>query len=231
MRIHYLQHVSSEGPGSIQQWAEMRHHHLSATQLYRGETLPHPKGFDWLVVMGGPMSANDERDIPWMVAEKKLIGAAITESKVVLGICLGAQLTASVLGAPVYKNRHPEIGWFPVRLTADARRSAIFGFLPDAPRVFHWHGETFDLPAGATRIAESEACLNQAFIHGTRVVGLQFHPESTCESVRAILEVSAADLISGPYVQPVQDILGTEKDYENLHPVMYGILDRLAAAT
>jgi GMP synthase-like glutamine amidotransferase len=177
------------------------------------------------------MSANDEHIFPWMVAEKRLIGAAISQGKVVLGICLGAQLTASVLGTPVYKNRHPEIGWFPVRLTPDARDSAIFGFLPEALHVFHWHGETFDLPVGATRIAESEACLNQAFNYGARVIGLQFHPESTRESVQAILEVSAADLVPGPYVQSLEEVLGTEKNYESLKPVMYGILDRLAAAT
>jgi GMP synthase-like glutamine amidotransferase len=209
----------------------MRGHHLSATQLYRSKPLPKPEGFDWLVIMGGPMSANDEPDFPWMVAEKRLIGAAISQGKVVLGICLGAQLTANVLGAAVYRNRHPEIGWFPVKLTPDARDSAIFGFLPETLHVFHWHGETFDLPAGATRIAESEACLNQAFIHGARVIGLQFHPESTRESVRAILEVSQADLAPGPYVQSLEDVLGTERNYESLQPVMYGILDRLAAAT
>jgi len=176
------------------------------------------------------MSANDEDARPWLVAEKRLIRRAIAEQKVVLGICLGAQLVANALGAAVYRNRFAEIGWLPVRLTPEARRSPLFGFLPETLRVFHWHGETFDLPAGATRIAESEACANQAFIHGTRVIGIQFHPEATRESVLGILEESAADLVPGPYVQSRLSVLGADENYEMLQPVMFGILDRLAAA-
>jgi GMP synthase-like glutamine amidotransferase len=228
VRIHYLQHVASEGPGSIRQWAEGRGHLLTSTPLYRGETLPDVKGFDWLVVMGGPMSANNESAHPWLVAEKKLIGRAIAGQKVVLGICLGAQLIANVLGATVYKNRCAEIGWFPVRLTRAAAGSEVFGFLPEIVRVFHWHGETFDLPPGATHIAESEACANQAFVHGSRVIGIQFHPESTRESVEGILGQSAADLVPGPFVQSRREVLASDEEYAELRAVMFGILDRLA---
>jgi GMP synthase (glutamine-hydrolysing) len=191
--------------------------------------LPDVKSFDWLVIMGGPMSANDESAHPWLVAEKKLIGRAIVEQKVVLGICLGAQLIANVLGATVFKNRFPEIGWFPVRLTHAARSSEVFGFLPEIVRVFHWHGETFDLPSGARHIAESEACANQAFVHGSRVIGIQFHPESTRESVQGILEQSASDLVPGHFVQSRQEVLASDEYYEELRAVMFGILDRLAA--
>lgn len=231
MRIHYLQHVPSEGPGSIRQWAETGGHHLTSSQLYGGEALPDLKSFDWLVIMGGPMSVNDEFAYPWLAAEKRLIGQAIAEQKVVLGICLGAQLIAGVLGAKVYRNRFPEIGWFPVRLTPETRNSQVFGFLPEELRVFQWHGETFDLPSGATLIAESESCANQAFVRGSRVIGIQFHPESTRESVQGILEQSAADLVLGPYVQSRQNVLGSDEDYERLRTVMFGILDRLASAT
>ena len=181
--------------------------------------------------MGGPMSVNDESAHPWLIAEKSLIAQAIAEQKVVLGICLGAQLIASAMGAEVYRNRFPEIGWLPVRLTPEAGNSQLFGFLPGVVRVFHWHGETFNLPAGATRMAESDACANQAFVYGTRVIGMQFHPESTRESVRAILAESAADLAPGPYVQSRRSILGTDEDYDSLRSVMFGILDRLAATT
>ncbi len=231
VRIHYLQHVSSEGPGSIRQWAEEGGHHLTSTQLYRREALPDVKSFDWLVIMGGPMSANDEAAHPWLIAEKKLIARTIAEQKVVLGICLGAQLIANVLGSAVYRNRFPEIGWLSVRLTQAAKSSQLFGFLPETVRVFHWHGETFDLPSGATRIAESAACANQAFMDGPKVIGIQFHPESTRESVQGILEQSGADLVPGPYVQSCQSVLGSDQDYEDLRAIMFGILDRLAAVT
>jgi GMP synthase-like glutamine amidotransferase len=231
VRIHYLQHVASEDPGSIRQWAEAGEYNLTSTHLYRGEASPDLKDFDWLVVMGGPMSVNDVSAHPWLIAEKSLIAQAIAEQKVVLGICLGAQLIASAMGAEVYRNRFPEIGWLPVRLTPEAGNSQLFGFLPEVVRVFHWHGETFNLPAGATRIAESDACANHAFVYGTRVIGMQFHPESTRESVRAILAESAADLAPGPYVQSRRSILGTDEDYNNLRSVMFGILDRLASTT
>ncbi len=226
-----MQHVSSEGTGSIREWAETGRHHLTSTQLYRGESLPDVKSFDWLVIMGGPMSANDEFVCPWLIAEKKLIGRAIEDQKVVLGICLGAQLIANVLGSAVYRNRSPEIGWFPVRLTRAGMNTDVFGFLPETIRVFHWHGETFDLPSGATHIAQSEACVNQAFAYGPRVVGIQFHPEATPDSVQGILDQSAADLVPGPYVQSRQDLLGSDADYEGIRAIMFGILDRLASVT
>lgn len=130
-----------------------------------------------LIVMGGPQSANDP--LPGLKAELILIERAVTAGLPVLGICLGAQLIAKALGARVYKNDHIEIGWFPVYLTEHAKNDPLFGGLPSPAPFFHWHGETFDPPAGSTWLAYTEKCRHQAFRYGKNVYGIQFHPEIT----------------------------------------------------
>ena len=162
MRINYLQHVPFEGLGSIERWINARRYHLTATKLYQSDLMTEMEGVDLLVIMGGPMGVHDEDRLPWLVMEKRLIEKAISKGKTVLVICLGAQLTADVLGARVYPNRSKEIGWFPIELTEAGQRSSLFGFLPARLVVFHWHGDTFDLPAGAVHMARSEACAHQA---------------------------------------------------------------------
>lgn len=145
-----------------------------------------------LVFMGGPMSAND--DLPWIPRELALIERAARACKPVLGICLGAQLVAKALGARVYRNPVKEIGWYPVYWTEAGLRDALLGGLSGPETVFHWHGETFDLPAGAEWLAYSEGCLHQAFRVGDSVYGFQFHLEVTPEM---IADWASQDLNSG----------------------------------
>lgn len=169
MKIHYLQHVAFEGLGSIENWAKLQGHTLSATQLYQDESLPSLENIDFLLVMGGLMNIYEEDKYPWLINEKKFIEQAIKHDKIVLGSCLGSQLIADVLGAKVFPNLEPEIGWFPIEVTAAAQNSNIFNVLPKQLTVFHWHGDTFELPQGATRIAKSDGCHNQAFIYGKKL--------------------------------------------------------------
>ena len=170
MRVHYLQHEPFEGLGSMEAWFRSGGHELSATHLYRDEVLPEPADFDWLVIMGGGMSVNDEAELPWLVAEKELVRRAIAANKRVLGVCLGAQMIASALGAKVFRNHAKEIGWWPLCREPGAATHPLGAALPDGAEVFHWHGETFDLPEGAVRLAHSEACANQAVAIGVRVL-------------------------------------------------------------
>ena len=161
MRIHYLQHVSFENPGSILEWAKANNGLVTSTQLYNDEALPEVSDFDWLVVMGGPMNIYEDDQYPWLKAEKALIKAAIAANKVVIGLCLGSQLIADIIGGKVVQNKQKEIGWFPITFSEKAKASPLFAFFPDHPMVFHWHGDTFiELPEAATVIAASAACVS-----------------------------------------------------------------------
>lgn len=137
--------------------------------------------FDAIIAMGGPMSANDS--LPGLAEELALIERSIHAGVPVLGVCLGSQLIAKALGERVYKNDRLEIGWAPVHLTDAGRGDPVLGCLKSPETVFHWHGETFDLPKGAEWLAWSDACRHQAFRYGKNVYGLQFHPEVTAEMV------------------------------------------------
>jgi GMP synthase-like glutamine amidotransferase len=226
MRAHWLQHVPFEGLGSIEPWLNANGYEISATRLFRSEELPALHDIDLLVVMGGPMSVNDEKEFPWLAAEKEFVRDAIHSGKAVLGICLGAQLIAAALGAHVYPNAVKEIGWFPVMPIATPG-SAIRSF-PESVDVFHWHGETFDLPSGATQLAKSKGCENQAFQFGDSVVGLQFHLETTPESAKAIVTNCRAELLPSEYVQSESEILSTSpRKYRVINALMDQVLFHL----
>jgi GMP synthase-like glutamine amidotransferase len=196
MRYRVLQHVSFETAGLLAAVVRERGHSVETTALYAGEPLPSMAEFDGLIIMGGPMSVHDEDVYPWLKAEKELIAAAIYGGKRVLGICLGAQLIAAVCGARVYPCPQKEIGFWPVKWASGAEEE-----------VFHWHGETFDLPPGAELLASTEVCANQAFRIGDTVLGIQFHPEVTAEIVRRMVENEGWELVEGGYVQGAGRIL------------------------
>ena len=227
MKIHFLQHASFEGPANMAVWATARGHTLAQTSLFLSERLPETGEFDWLLIMGGPMNVYEEREFPWLPAEKRLIEQAIAKGKIVLGVCLGAQLIADVLGARVYKNAYKEIGWHPVSLTAEAKESSSFRVLPDKFVAFHWHGDTFDLPSGCTRLAKSEGCLNQAFEYGDRVVGLQFHLESSLESIQLLVQNCSEELVAGKYIQTADQILSSNGRLQELRRIQALFLGKL----
>lgn len=229
MRIHYFQHVPFEGLASIERWARFKEHTLTVTKFYKNNRLPEIEEIDWLIVLGGPMNIYEEDKYPWLTAEKTFIRKAVESNKTVVGICLGAQLIADVLGAKVYPGKYKEIGWFPIRLTQEARQSNIFGFLPEQFNVFHWHGDTFDLPAGAVHLARSAGCENQAFVYNECILGLQFHLESTEQSIRQIVRNCENELIQAPYVQSAGEILAVKKgQLQWMNEAIFGVLDRLS---
>jgi GMP synthase-like glutamine amidotransferase len=225
-RAHYLQHVPFEGLGSIEKWLHNSGYKVTHTQFYETSELPDVNEIDLIVVMGGPMSVNDEDEFPWLTLEKKFIRNVIESGKPVLGICLGAQLIANAMGAEVYPNQVKEIGWFPVQAVG-ATDDSIFSF-PAKTEVFHWHGETYSLPVGATLIAKSEGCENQAFQIGISVIGLQFHLETTPDSAREIVTNCRDELISSQYVQTEEEILSVPPEkYNSINQLMDNILSFL----
>jgi GMP synthase-like glutamine amidotransferase len=213
LRIHALLHVPFEGLGSIEQWITANGHHLSRTRLFAGEELPRSTAFDRLIIMGGPMNIYEEAQHPWLKAEKRLIREAIAAGKSVVGICLGAQLLADALGAPVFAGPHKEIGWLPITLTKAGKHSDLLRGMPEYMTVFHWHGDTFDIPPGAVHLAESEGCGSQAFLYDNRILGLQFHLESTPETVTQIVAHCRSELIPGTYIQSEADIVSVAPQY------------------
>ncbi|MCD4804162.1 MAG: type 1 glutamine amidotransferase [Desulfobacterales bacterium] len=227
MRIHYLQHVPFEDLSSIEPILREKAHELTATHLYKGQQMPLVKKIDWLIVMGGPMGIYDEVKYPWLNAEKLFIKEAIESNKIVLGICLGAQLIADALGAKVYQNKHREIGWFNISRSPEVDDTVLSEVIPDQIEVFHWHGDTFDIPQRAKAIGASEACRNQGFIINNRIVGFQFHLETTLQSASALINNCRDELDKSQYVQTESEILSDNQRFTNINQVMYSVLESL----
>lgn len=228
MRIHCLRHVPFEDEAAIGDWARERGHTLTHTNMHENPALPAEDAFDWLVVMGGPMSVGDTTQYPWLLAEKTFIARAVGNGRLVLGICLGAQLIAAALGAQVTRNRHKEIGWHPVALTTEGRDQAVFAGFPDIFPAFHWHGDTFALPEGAVHAARSEGCVNQAFVYKDRVVGLQFHLETTAKGMDKLIKHCKDDITPGPHVQDAKIMRAGSDALAMLGPLAERLLDNMA---
>lgn len=222
MKVHVLEHAPFEGLGSIETWLFKLGATVQYTRFYESGELPDPVSVDLVIAMGGPMSANDEAKYPWLEPEKRFIREAIGRGRPVLGVCLGAQLIASALGAPVYANREKEIGWFPIEGVEAGGESFRF---PQRVTVFHWHGETFDLPRGAVRLARSSACENQAFQIGRNVIGLQFHLETRPEMVELMIRHCRDELVEGAYIQTEQAMLEVPQSlYIEINQLMEEVL-------
>ncbi len=231
MRLHALQHVPFEGLAKIEEWASRANHSVTTTRLFLRESLPAIDSFDMLVIMGGSMGANDEARFKWMKGEKLFIELAIQKEKKVLGVCLGAQLIASVLGAKVYPNPHKEIGWFPIELNPPNVRHHPLSVLPQRTTVFHWHGDTFDLPKHAVHLARSRGCENQAFGIGKNVVGLQFHLEMGMPQIESLLRNASSDLTGGDFVMDPEEMLDlAASQVPPLNAAMIRFLDSFAAS-
>jgi GMP synthase (glutamine-hydrolysing) len=225
MRIHYFQHVPFEGLGSIEAWAQQRGHILSVTRWFADETPPPLTAVDAVVVLGGPMNADDDQRYPWLTLEKRWLEQALQHEKRVLGICLGSQLIARVLGARVYANDQQEIGWLPITFSAGAT-AHLLPTLPPSMIVFHWHGDTFDLPPGATHLASSAGCGQQAYRYAAHVLAFQYHPEATPMSVQSMLTHDDIPADGGIYVQSAATIAAETAYYAENQAVMGGILTR-----
>jgi GMP synthase (glutamine-hydrolysing) len=182
--VHVLafRHVPFEDVGHIRPVLAARGIQVECVDLFRNQEIsPDAANASGLIFMGGPMSAND--DLDYLKQELRLIAQAAERGQPMLGVCLGSQLLAKALGGRVYGNPVKEIGWYEVQFCDAATEDPLFSGLGNSRMTFHWHGETFDLPAGATLLASSEACRHQAFRFGKAAYGLQFHPEVTPEMI------------------------------------------------
>ncbi len=170
------------------------------------DAVPDLAGYDAVIVLGGPMNVDEGHLYPHLVTEMRLLEAALRADLPILGICLGAQLLAHVLGAPVRRNHTQELGWHPVRLTADGESDPALRHLAGGKQVFHWHGDTFAVPQGAKLLAESDLCAHQAFRYGQHAYGLQFHLEADEPVIERWLRIYQAELATSQGPEAAQRI-------------------------
>ncbi len=246
MKIHCLQHIETETLGNIATWIEERNHELTKTLLYKeGHRFPDPGDFDLLLIMGGTMSVYQEEEYPWLKPEKDFVRRTIETGKPILGSCFGAQMLAEVLGGKVTRNRFKEIGWHRVRSTVKEKENGNENgkengnenrhfpeeFLPAGMHpeftAFMWHGDTFEIPAGATKLFESEACPNQGFIYKGNVLGLQFHPEADEQWIKNLIEDSGHEIVDGKYIRTEEEMLGQEEFLEGSRALAFAVMDWL----
>lgn len=215
MHIHCFQHVPFETPANIFEWIDKHNHSISYTYFFEKDfALPALDDFDCLLVMGGPMNVDEEERFPWLKQEKQMIKEAIDAGKKVLGICFGSQLIAAALNKKVYKAGEKEIGFFPITFTNEALQHPVFNHFLKAYPVFHWHGDTFDLPGSAQLIASTDVCSSQAFIIGNKVLALQFHIEMDETVIEKLISHCADELEEeGNNIQTADEI---KKGYQNL---------------
>jgi GMP synthase (glutamine-hydrolysing) len=210
MQVLVLQHIACEPPGVYEDVLDERGATIHRVELDEGDPLPDWRAFDAIVAMGGPMGALDDDEHPWLTDEKRLIADAVGSGLPFWGVCLGVQLLAASLGARVYPGPAPEVGVLPVLLTDEALADPVFAGTPRELLSLQWHGDTFDLPDGATRLAGSPAYPNQAFRVGADAYGVQFHLEVSPALAREWADVPA-------YAESLERVLGE------------GALDRLIA--
>lgn len=219
MIINVLQHTPNEGPGAIQAWAHLHQHDFYVYHPYQFQVLPSAAQTDFLVILGGPMSPNDQ--LPWILQEQQLIKTLLQQQVPILGVCFGAQQIVKTLGYAVHKAPVKEVGWGPVTL-----QSAQIPGLPDQLTVLHWHEEMFELPKKATLLFSNDNLTNQGFVLGRQAVGLQFHLEPQVDNVKEIV-VNDAQYIAGSVLQQsAAEIMQTPLPQAN-EAALFHILDYL----
>lgn len=194
-RVLVFRHVPHESLGTIESFLTPRGFQIEFVDLFLKQSVPKmPQEFDFIIAMGGPMNVDETDRYPFLKEERQFIQKAIQAGKSVLGVCLGAQIIARALDARVYAGPRKEIGWYPLHLSKEAVEDSVFQRLESKPTVFQWHGDTFDLPKGAVRLASSDFYPNQAFRFGVSVYALQFHVEVTAEMIQDWLLKGADEL-------------------------------------
>ncbi len=228
-KLVILQHVDVEGPGRIEESLRARHLEWHTVRIDQGDALPAGlDGISGLVVMGGPMSVYEVEAFPHLREEVHLVEQAVAAGLPVLGVCLGSQLLAAALGAQVRSSGGKEIGWLPVTTANSAATDPLFAGLPARFEPLHWHGDVFDLPQGAVRLASSALTENQAFRFGDRAYGLLFHLEATAAQVEVMARTFAGELAAAG-VDPARLVARSERAADRIAPVAEHVFGRWAS--
>ncbi|MCX8737621.1 type 1 glutamine amidotransferase [Lactobacillus sp. B4026] len=220
MIVNVLQHTPNEGPGSIQKWAHLHHHEFYVYHPYQFGILPTAEETDFLVILGGPMSPND--DLPWIKQERQLIKKLLARNVSILGICYGAQQIVKTLGYQVKKAPVKEVGWGPVTVQTNMIKG-----LPHELTVLHWHEEMFEIPQEAKILFSNDNLQNQGFVLGKQAVGLQFHLEPEEDNLKEIVVNDAQYISDSVFQQTAEQIISAPIPPAN-EAAMFSILDYLA---
>lgn len=229
MHIHYFQHDHFEDLGYIGDWAKKQNFATSVTRFDINPQLPKMEDFDWLVVLGGKMGVNDSQEYPWITEEIAFIRRAIEKGKTVIGICLGSQLVASALGAKVYKNTEPEMGFWPVKFLPAASIDPVFRHFPSEISAVHMHFDTFTIPGGAINMANSQITQCQAFRKGENVFCFQFHFEITPQNAALFIRETEPELVAGRYTQSPDQMLSSVSCLAENNMIFEKVLDQIMA--
>lgn len=232
MKVHIVMHESFESPAAIEIWALKKGHDITYTRLYEGGVFPDNTDFDFLVIMGGPQSPETTlTECPHFNAQKEIafIKKAIEEKKVLLGVCLGAQLIGEALGAKFDHSPNREIGVFPVLLTEEGKNDPIFSSFPKKFMVGHWHGDMPGLTADSKILAISEGCPRQIICYSPKIYGFQCHFEFTPDAIETMIENNAHELEmykESPYIETAEQL--KDHDYSKMNLLLFNFLDEIS---
>jgi len=227
VRIHALFHSRLEPLGAIQEWIRKHQFTLTSSHSWQGEPIPHTNDYDMLIVLGGPQTPKQLHQYPFLQKEIDMISQAAREDKIILGICLGAQLIAEAFGAKTVESPHKEFGTFPIELTEAGLQDPIFKDLPKSFDVMHWHSDMPSLPEDAVLLATSAGCPHQVIRFADRVYGFQTHMEFTYAIMQVLLRACHNDLIPGEFTQTPDEMI--EANFEEINQKVFHCLDRLIA--
>ena len=219
MIINVLHYTPNESPGAFQAWAHYHIYDFYVFHPYQFQVLPSAAQPDFLVILGGPMSPNDQ--LPWILQERQLIKTLLQQQVPILGVCFGAQQIVKTLGYAVHKARVKEVGWGPVTL-----QSAQIPGLPDQLTVLHWHEEMVEIPKEADVLFANANLQNQGFVLGKQAVGLQFHLEPEKDNIKEIVVNDSQYLSGSVFKQTAKQIIEHPVPKEN-KTAMFRILDYL----
>lgn len=205
MKLLVIQHSAADRAAAIGPYLDQQQHEVKTVRIDQQDAIPTTVEADVLMTFGGAASLTSGTPPPWVEPEQDLLRRYVESGRRVLGICFGAQLLASALGAPVRRNDEPEVGWHQVRQVEGG--SKVVEAMSTSMTVLQWHQDTFGIPAGASRIFESEVCQNQGFCLADRVFGLQFHLEADARTVQSFVAVSKKRELESRFVQTREEIL------------------------
>lgn len=225
MKILCLTHADFEGPGVLETWAKQHKYDFTICKPYKGENCLTCSEFDFLIIMGGPQSPITIEETPYLNDEITLIKQAMTQNKIVLGFCLGAQLIGEALQARTAKSPNKEIGVFPIILTPEGIKDPLFTSFPKSFPVIHWHNDMPGETKDSALLASSQGCPKQILRYAPMVYGFQCHLEITREGIQGMIDACPDDLKPAQFVQTVEQLL--QQDYTAIHQLMFKILDRL----